>query len=350
MTLSPISSSDRINGYIDSDSSTDISDFSSFSFDPVSSSTSPDRLASYSSSESFNPYPIVEMDDDNESIEAGMSTSSSNTLTTSASDGSCSDTSIPSSSTQNSSRRSTPVLQVGVIEERYIPPTKSEFNRKEAYLKKHLSSETRMELYSVFDRGQVGTQAPTRWYEWSTEVSHLLVSHFTPSAFRPLGDGVIHRDAKLSNAILLPDGKVQWIDPGTATFFAGMKRDPYGDWKVHPYEGFALDALPSTSDKTDTYGVFRIAYNLLAGRDFFHNAKSISQFRDRQYRMRAIESRTPLQAFFSEDRALRGASLHLIDLMARTGTTYKDRRLTATQALSHPFFASKQVAPIETAA
>ena len=155
--------------------------------------------------------------------------------------------------------------------------------------------------------------------------------------------GLVHRDLKPGNVILLPNGKIQLIDFGTAAQYKGKSLPVLGDRRVHPYESFSCSGNPRTDIKTDSYGVSLFAYHFLTGMSYhldpygkaIKNPNLMSNFQDRA---RRTESSVPLLYTLAQDPNLKSVSAPFIHLMSSLGTSFPSKRFTASEALNLPVF------------
>ena len=207
----------------------------------------------------------------------------------------------------------------------------------------------REELYVA---GTIGN-----YIEGSKDLSHVLkeqgpmseaqVRKITKKVLKGLSElneqKVVHRDLKNANMIQLPGGKIKLIDFGTASLYSGKKLPYSGDFHVHPIESFAIDARPRTGIKTDSYGVFLLAYQLLTGVSYQRDSRgkeiqSRALLRCFHTTARQIERTNPLLRTLALDPKLEGVSLPFIHLLASLGTSNPKKRLTAAKALELPIW------------
>lgn len=212
------------------------------------------------------------------------------------------------------------------------------------------------ELYVVGTVGDYveGSQDLSRALQDSRPLPEARASKITKKLLKGIRElneqGIIYRDLKPENVIVLPNGQIKLIDFGTAALYAGKKMSVSGDLHVHPYESFALERKGRTGIKTDSYGVHLIAYRLLTGESYHRGAVGMSRLRTLHDQARRRETTTPLVVSLAEDRKLQHVSVPMLHLMASLATSFPQQRWTATQALKHPVFRRREVVQTDAAA
>ncbi|CCB88933.1 protein kinase domain-containing protein [Simkania negevensis] len=163
---------------------------------------------------------------------------------------------------------------------------------------------------------------------------------------------IVHRDLKDANVIRLPTGQMQIIDFGTAGFLnQGESLHVLGGGGILPFEShFEVEGKPRhTNAKTDSFGLFLLTYQALTGCKYFGNDTPLEEIKRNHKELHAKEQSKSFRALLEEDPLLTHISPVLKDLMAQLGTSIETNRLTANEALSHPFFTSRHVTFIERA-
>ncbi|WP_420422634.1 protein kinase domain-containing protein [Simkania sp.] len=164
----------------------------------------------------------------------------------------------------------------------------------------------------------------------------------------------IHRDLKAANIIRLPTGETQLIDFGSVGLQNQDEDLPFfGDRCVHPIDSFyKISGIePHTNKKTDTYSLFLVTYQAITGRKFFGANSNNPQEIKLQHRALIEKERATnnFQTILDEDPLLKNVSQPLKNLMAQLGTASEKRRLTAEEALTHPFFAPREIEQLQVA-
>lgn len=152
---------------------------------------------------------------------------------------------------------------------------------------------------------------------------------------------VVHRDLKASNILILPSGAAKIIDFGSAAFCQVEETLPFhGDRRIQPAESFLeIDEQPvHTSQKTDPYSIFLLTYHALTGENFFRGEITFDDYQDAHRKLYEEEKVSSFRSILEKDPKLEGISSELIDLMAAIGSENEKSRITAQQALEHPFF------------
>jgi serine/threonine protein kinase len=105
-----------------------------------------------------------------------------------------------------------------------------------------------------------------------------------------------------------------------------------------------------TNAKTDSFSLFLLTYQALTGRKYLGNDTTLEEIKRNHKELHAKEQSKSFRALLEEDPLLNHINPVLKDLMAHLGTSIEATRLTASEALRHPFFTSKYVAFIERVA
>ncbi|MBS0605352.1 MAG: protein kinase family protein [Verrucomicrobia bacterium] len=158
-------------------------------------------------------------------------------------------------------------------------------------------------------------------------------------------NGICHRDIKLSNVIMLPSGKVQLIDFGSSTQEGkSLRMSRGGDFAYHPVENIKPSQIRS-GKKADSYGLFRIAYHLVSGKDYF---EEVHQVRPAQMRLMALtdaheallekEQRFGFSQILQEDPSLTDSEPELIEVMSALGTGISSNRILPKDAMQMNYF------------
>lgn len=155
---------------------------------------------------------------------------------------------------------------------------------------------------------------------------------------------IVHRDLKSANVIVLPSRQAQIIDFGNAGILNHEQTlDVFGDRSYHPPESnITIYGTPiHTSKKTDSYGLFLLTYHALTGESYY-GAKQVNWQLVSCQQMDQLkqEENKSFRQILNEDPKLAHVSPTLKDLMAQLGTAKKAERITAEQAMTHPFFLS----------
>ncbi|MBS0651280.1 MAG: protein kinase, partial [Verrucomicrobia bacterium] len=159
--------------------------------------------------------------------------------------------------------------------------------------------------------------------------------------------GICHRDIKLSNVIMLPSGKVQLIDFGCSTQEGkSLRMSRGGDFVYHPVENIRPSKIRS-GKKADSYGLFRIAYHLVSGKDYFEEvhqvkpaAKRLLALSDAHETLLEKEERLGFSQILQEDPNLTDPEPELIEVMSALGTGMASNRILPKDALQMIYFKS----------
>lgn len=159
-------------------------------------------------------------------------------------------------------------------------------------------------------------------------------------------DQIVHRDLKAANVILLPTDQAKIIDFGSAAIQTPGENLPvFGDRAVHPVEShFNVGGVPKhTNEKTDSYSLFLLTYRAVTGGSFFGNKTKASEIKVEQKAWFEKQRSQNFRQLLDEDPKLASVSAELKDLMANLGTANEAERYTAEEALTHSFFANREV-------
>lgn len=165
-------------------------------------------------------------------------------------------------------------------------------------------------------------------------------------------DQIVHRDLKAANIIMLPTAQAKIIDFGSATIQTPGENLPiFGDRAVHPPESyFNIGKVPKhTNEKTDSYSLFLLTYRAVTGHSFFGSKTKVAEIIGDQKTWVEKQRNQSVRQLLDEDPKLAGVSPELKDLMANLGTANEAQRITAQQALSHSFFADREVSNLNAA-
>jgi len=158
-------------------------------------------------------------------------------------------------------------------------------------------------------------------------------------------NGICHRDIKLSNVIMLPSGKVQLIDFGSSTQEGkSLRISRGGDFAYHPVENIRPSQIRS-GKKADSYGLFRIAYHLASGKDYFEEVHQLSPAKrrfmaltDAHEALLEREQRLGFSQILQEDPSLTDSEPELIEVMSALGTGIASNRILPKDAMQMNYF------------
>jgi hypothetical protein len=214
----------------------------------------------------------------------------------------------------------------------------------------HHNLEEGRRIYAV---GTIGN-----YVEGSRDLAKVIQDEhrFSEKALRPIlcdifegivnlnGSQVVHRDLKAANVIVLPSGQAQIIDFGNAGVQKGDQAlDVFGDRCYHPPESNITisGTPPHTSKKTDSFGLFLLTYHAITGESFYGvSQNNINVLKFEHLNMLHQQQSKSFRKILEDDPKLAHVSPTLKDLMAHLGTANKAERMTAEQAMTHPFFLS----------
>lgn len=230
-------------------------------------------------------------------------------------------------------------------------------NRQEALalIANHDQFEEGKEIYAVgtvgdFVEGSVDLGEALKTRQFSLEERKVILTDLFTGMAAVHEEDICHRDLKPSNVLLLPSGRAQVIDFGTATRESqSLRMSRGGDFTYHPAENI-LNSKVRSGKKADSYGLFRIAYHLVAGRDYFEGIQSLhpscvrfNEVSRRHYELLEREVSEGFTQVLAEDPHLTGSEPELIELMSAMGTNIVSRRILPEAALQMSYFRGREV-------
>ncbi|WP_420422632.1 protein kinase domain-containing protein [Simkania sp.] len=214
------------------------------------------------------------------------------------------------------------------------------------------------QLYAVATIGDYveGSQDLDRFIRSTPDRSEKMLRDILRNIFEGVTElhqnHVVHRDLKAANTILLPSGQAKIIDFGCAgAHTSGENLPVFGDRKVHPHESHhPVGNTPAhTNVKTDSYSLFLLTYRFATGSYFFGDKATAEEIKGKQSQLFNQETSKNFRELLEENPKLAHVSPALKDLMSQLGTSNEAQRITAEQALTHPFFADRQVEQLPAA-
>ncbi len=219
----------------------------------------------------------------------------------------------------------------------------------QALMESHDQFEEGREIYAVatigdFVEGSVDLDQLKGKTFSSGEIKTILQGLFMGIAASHEED-ICHRDLKPSNVILLPSGEAQIIDFGSSNLeMPNLRMSRGGDFVYHPPENIFTSEKRS-GKKADSYGLFRIIYHLVTGKDYFEGIQNAGPASVRfnklsQTHKELLEKEVQIgfKGILEEDPNLNGVDPELMDLMCVTGTGLVSKRMLPEAALQMSYF------------